>query len=111
MLLTAGQASDVEQAEALLGGLRPGAVVADKAYDSDALVRAVEARGATAVIPPKKNRTVLRSYDEHLYRQRSVVEQFVGRLKEFKRVATRYDKTATSFLAFVHVACIMDWLR
>ena len=71
----------------------------------------IEARSAEAVIPPKSNRKVQRGYDKHVYRQRSVVEQFIGRLKEFRRVATRYDKTARNYLGFVHLACIIDLLR
>ena len=109
--LTGGQAADVTQAEALLGDLTPGAVVADKAYDSDDLVASIERRGAKAVIPPKSNRVVQREYDVHVYKQRGLVEQFIGRLKEFRRVATRYEKTARNYLGFIHVACIMDLLR
>jgi len=109
--VTGGQAADITQAEALLDGLAPGAVVADKAYDSDELVAAVEGRGAEAVIPPRSNRRVERAYDAHLYRQRGLVERFIGRIKEFRRVATRYEKKAQNFLGFVHLACIMDLLR
>ena len=109
--MTPGQAADVTQAEGLLGDLRPGAVVADKAYDSDELVASIEACGAAAVIPPKSNRKVQREYDRHVYKQRSAVEQFIGRIKEFRRVATRYDKTARNYLGFVYLACIIDLLR
>ena len=86
-------------------------MIADKAFDSDALVRAVERRGAEAVIPPKKNRRVLRSYDKHLYKERKKVEWFINLLKQYRRVATRYEKTARNFLGFVHVASIMILLR
>ena len=99
------------QAEALIEGHEAGAVIADKAFDSDALVRAVERRGAEAVIPPKKNRRSPRDYDRHLYRERKKVEWFINLLKQYRRVATRYEKTARNFLGFVHVASIMILLR
>ena len=98
-------------AEELLDGYDPKAVLADKGYDSDALVDAVEAKGAVAVIPPKKNRVVKREYDRHLYRERNQVERFLNRIKQYRRVATRYDKTARNFLSFVYVASIMIMLR
>lgn len=99
------------QAEGLIERLEAGAVIADKAFDSDALVRAVERRGAEAVIPPKKNRKSPRAYDRHLYRERKKVEWFINLLKHNRRVATRYEKTARNFLGFVHVASIMILLR
>ena len=75
------------------------------------VVRAVERRGAEAVIPPKKNRKSPREYDRHLYRERKKVEWFINLLKQYRRVATRYEKTARNFLGFVHVAWIMILLR
>lgn len=99
------------QAETLIGGQDPGAVIADKAYDSDALVRSIEGGGAEAVIPPKKNRVVARDYDKHWYKERNKVERFVNLIKQYRRVATRYEKTARNFLAFVHVAAVMVLLR
>ena len=99
------------QAEALIEGHEAGAVIADKAFDSDALVRAVERRGAEAVIPPKKNRRCPRIYDKHLYKERKKVEWFINLLKQYRRVATRYEKTARNFLGFVHVASIRIPLR
>jgi putative transposase len=92
-------------------GQGPGAVISDKAYDSDALVRSIERGGAEAVIPPKKNRVVARDYDKHLYKERNKVERFVNLIKQYRRVATRYEKTARNFLAFVHVAAVMVLLR
>jgi transposase len=109
--LTAAQESDIAQAEELLADHRPTAVIADKGYDSDALVKRVESRGAEAVIPPRKNRVEQRSTDWHLYRGRSVVECFWSKAKQFRRVATRYEKKAQNFLAFVQVAAIMVLLR
>ena len=99
------------QAEGLIEGHVAGAVIADKAFDGDALVRAVERRGAEAVIPPKKNRKSPRAYDRHLYRERRKVEWVINLLRQYRRVATRYEKTARNFLGFVHVASIMILLR
>lgn len=99
------------QGEALIGERSPGAVIADKGYDSDAFVEAIESRGAEAVIPPKKNRVKQRVYDKHLYKERNLAERFINRIKRFRRVATRYEKTARNFLAFVRVASIMVLLR
>jgi putative transposase len=101
----------VGQAEAQLEGQEPGAVIADKAFDSDALVRSIERRGAQAVIPSKKNRVVARDYDKHLYKERNKVERLINLIKQYRRVATRYEKTALNFLAFVHVAAVMVLLR
>ena len=109
--LTPGQQADVTQAEVLLEGPTPEAVIADKAYDSDALVTKIEARPAVAVIPPRENRKQPRDYDRILYKVRNLVERFINRIKHFRRVATRYEKTARNFLAFVQVASIMVLLE
>ena len=82
------------------------AYILDEAYDSDAVVAAAKRQRAEAVIPSKKNRKVPRDYDEHLYKERMKVEWFIGLLKQYRRVATRYEKTARNFLGFVHLASI-----
>lgn len=109
--LSPGQDADITHAEALLGDHQPEAVLADKGYDSNAFVEAVEGRGAEAVIPPKKNRVEPREYDRHLDKQRAGVGQTVGLFKQCRRVATRYEKTARNFLGMVLLAAIMIWLR
>jgi transposase len=110
-VLTAGQAADVTQAEPLIQGHEADAVIADKAYDSNAVVDTAKRQGAEAVIPSKKNRKVPREYDQHLYKERRKVEWFINLLKQYRRVATRYEKTAVNFLGFIHVASIMVLLR
>ena len=110
-LLTGGQEADVTQAEPLMRGHQAGAFILDKAYDSDAVVSAAKRQGAEAVIPSKKDRKVSRDYDRHLYRERMKVEWFINLIKQYRRVATRYEKTARNFLGFVHVASIMVLLR
>jgi transposase len=110
-LLTAGQEADVTQAEPLIRGDKADAYILDKAYDSDAVVEAAQRQGGEAVIPSKKNRKIARDHDKHLYKERKKVEWFISLLKQYRRVATRYEKTARNFLGFVHVASIMILLR
>ena len=90
--LTPGQASDLSQAAPLLDEVEPEAFLADKAYDADALIEALEERGITPVIPPKANRLIQRETDFALYCERNLVERFFCKLKGFRAIATRYDK-------------------
>ena len=82
------------------------AVIADKGYDCKRVVAAAEALGAEAVIPTQKDRKEQRPIDSERYKDRNLVERFWARAKQFRRVATRYEKTARNYLAFVHVAAI-----
>jgi transposase len=107
LIATAGQVADVTQGAASVSGIKAEHVVADKGYDSAALVEVIEAGGATAVIPPRSNRKEPRAYDEHLYKERNLVERFLGKVKHCRRVATRYEKTARNYLAFWQLASIM----
>ena len=107
LIVTGGQVADVTQGEALIEGHEAGHVIADKGYDSDKLVEAIEAGGAEAVIPPRSNRKAPRDYDEHLYKERNLVERFLNKAKHCRRVATRYEKTARNYLAFWCLASIM----
>jgi transposase len=109
--LTPGQWADSPQAPALLAELQPLAVVADKAYDTNAIVEELTSQGIQVVIPPKANRVDQREYDKNLYADRNKIERFFNLLKNNRRIAARYDKTASSFLAFVHLACALIWLR
>jgi transposase len=104
--LTPGQAADVSEAESLLAGYEFDAAMGDKGYDSKKLVDYIKSRGAEAVIPPRSNLKDQREYDHHLYKERNLVERFLNRIKQFRRVATRYEKTARNFLAFVQVAAV-----
>ncbi len=103
-ILTPGQDSDHGQAQGLLGEDEPGAVIADKGYDSQAFVEFIQERKAEVVIPSRKNAKAPRSIDKNLYKDRNKVERFFNRIKHYRRIATRYDKTADSYLAFVYVA-------
>jgi transposase len=109
--LTGGEASDYTQALALLDGVKAKAVLADKGYDADYVVEAAEAMGAEVVIPPKSNRKEARYFDKDLYKERNSIERMFNKIKHFRRVATRYDKTASAYLAFVLVAGICLWLK
>jgi transposase len=104
--LSPGQDADITHAEAVIGDLTPGAVLADKGYDSDAFVESLQKRGIEVVIPPKKNRVAPRVYDKVLYKERNKAERGFNRLKQFRRVATRYEKRSRNFLAMVLVAAI-----
>jgi transposase len=109
--LTAGQWADSPQALDLLAEMDCQAVVADKAYDTNAIVQELTSQGIQVVIPPKANRVEQRAYDKNLYADRNKVERFFNLLKNNRRIATRYDKTASSFLGFIHLACALIWLR
>ena len=111
MSLTPGQASDISQAAPLLDEIEPEAFLADKAYDADALIDTLQSRGITPVIPSKANRVTPRETDFALYRERNLVERFFGKLKQFRAIATRYDKLANTFLAAVALVCVLFWLN
>lgn len=109
--LTSGERNDITEAENLIEGMQNvGAVVADKAYDANHLLECIEAMNSTAVIPPRANRKELRSYDKHVYKSRNLIERFFARLKQFRRIATRYDKLDTRFEAFISLAAAFIWL-
>lgn len=101
----------MKPANALIADLPASHVIADRAYDADHFIAAIKAAGATPVIPPRRHRKTQRRYDEALYTERNLVERFFAKLKEFRRVATRYDKLLTNFLGFVMLASICLWLK
>jgi transposase len=109
--VTAAQESDIAQAEDLLADHEPEVVIADRGYDKKALVEEIESRGAVAVIPTQKNRKEQRDVDGHLYRERNRCERFWSKAKQFRRVATRYEKKTANFLAFAWVAAVMVMLK
>jgi transposase len=106
IILTPGQDHDVTQGPALIANSDAEKMIADKAYDSDAFIEAIESKNAEAVIPPRSNRTEERSYDKEEYKKRNVVERFINVIKQCRRVATRYEKTARNFLGMVQLASI-----
>jgi len=111
LIVTAGQAGDVTQAPALLEGQVGEAVLADKAYDSNALRAIIAQIGAKAVIPSNRTRKIAIPHDALAYKQRNRIERCFNRLKHFRRFATRYDRRTIHFLGFAHLAATMIWLR
>ena len=111
LILTPGQAADVSQAKTLIEGVPFEVVIGDKGYDSQEVVAAVEDQGGEAVIPSRSNAAVPRETDWSRYKDRNLVERFWSKVKHYRRVATRFEKKAQNFLAFVHVASIMILLR
>lgn len=105
--MTAGQCNDITQASELIKGFSYQYVIGDKAYDSDAFIAEITSQDAIAVIPPRKNRKQTRTYDKELYKLRNIIERFFHRLKQFRRVATRYDKLAVRYLGFVYFTSIL----
>ena len=109
--LTGGQACDLDGAEVLLPQLESDILLADKGYDADERVLIPwQQAGKTAVIPPKASRKVQREYDKELYKARHLIENFFEKLKQYRAIATRYDKTARNFLAAVYLVAAAIWL-
>jgi transposase len=112
IVLSPGQTSDHAIAPTLLEALEPERdLIADRGYDARAIIDLVESRGGRAHIPTLRHRKVQRSVEPALYRQRNLIERFFNKLKHFRRIATRYDKTARNFLAAVLLAATRLWVR
>lgn len=110
--LTPGQAHDLQGADALLPGMKADTLLADKAFDADQrVIEPLLAAGKTAVIPSKSNRKNPRPFDREMYKARHLIENFYCRLKQFRAIATRYDKTARNYLAAIHLAAAIAWLN
>jgi transposase len=111
-LISPGEVHDVGRAEELLEGLEPRAIViADKGYDADRVRTHIRAQGAIPNIPNKANRKKRFRWTKAIYRERNHVERFFNKLKQFRRIATRYDKLGVNFFAFVKIASVRIWLR
>ena len=110
-LLAAGQSHDILAAPILLQGYTAEAVLADRAYDSNALIDQIQEQNCVPVIPCRSNRKIPRDYDEHLYKERHLVECFFNKIKHFRRIFSRFDKKASSFAGFLAYASFILWLR
>jgi transposase len=108
--LTEGQVHDITQAPALIAGFQVKQVIADRAYDSNAFIALLNAAGSEPVIPPVKNRLKPHFYDRHAYRERHLIECLFSRLKQFRRIATRYEKLARNFLSMLNLTIAYVWL-
>lgn len=111
LVITAGQVHDSRAAPQLIEAASSDAIIADKAYDSDALRASMTSRGVQVVIPCNRSRSTHIDYDLHLYKERHVVENFFMRIKRYRKIATRYAKSLTMFEGAVKLVAIVDWLR
>jgi transposase len=110
--LTGGQAHDLLGADHLLPAMSADTLIADKAFDADErVITPLTAAGKVAVIPPRAGRGTGRDFDRDLYKARHLIENFFAKLKQFRAIATRHDKTARNFLAAVHLAAAAIWLN
>ena len=110
-MLTAGQRHDITCAEALIDGYSSDYVIADTSYDSMAFIESITQRGTVPVIPPRANRRHSRVYDEHLYKERHLVECFINKIKQYRRIASRFDKLAVRYMGFLSFVASIIWLR
>jgi transposase len=111
-LLSPGQAHDLDGADEFLPKMQADTLLADKAYDADErVIEPLLAAGKNPVIPPKSNRKVERCFDKEMYKARHLMENFFCKLKQYRAIATRYDKTARNFLAGLHLAAAVIWLN
>jgi transposase len=110
-ILTGGEAHDITTAADLLADMQTDGVIADRAYDSNALRDLIAKAGAQAVIPSTRSRKIAIPHDALAYRLRNRIERFFNKLKHFRHIATRYDRRAIHFLASLHLASAMIWMR
>jgi transposase len=110
-ILTGGERHDITQAEPLIENLYADYVMADKGYDAQAFVLKLKKRDCEAIIASRSNHKVQRLIDEHLYQERHLIENQIGKLKHFRRVFSRFDKLAKKYLSFIHLASTVVWLR
>jgi transposase len=109
IVITQGTTADCTQASKLIEGITAEHLLADRGYDTNAIIEQAKMQGMKPVIPPKKNRIIQREYDEDLYKLRHLVENAFLHLKRWRRIATRYAKNTASFLAAVQIRCIALW--
>jgi transposase len=109
--LTAGQRHDITQAEALIADYEFERLIADTSYDADEFRQVLADKPAEAVIPSRKNRKAPRDYDHHLYKERHLVECFINKIKQYRRIFSRFDKLAQRYLGFLGLAGALIWLR
>lgn len=109
--LTAGNVNDIVPATDLISGLFGDKLLADKAYDANKLIELALQQQMEVVIPPTAQRLIQRDYDRHVYKERHLVECFFEKLKEFRRIATRYDKLAMTFKAAIMIVACLIWLQ
>ena len=110
-ILTGGERNDITQAQALVNDLVANYVIADKGYDAAPFVMKLKERNLEVIIPSRRNRKEQREIDTHLYKERHLIENQIGKLKHFRRVFSRFDKLAKNYLSFIYFASTVVWLR
>ena len=110
-ILTGGERNDITQAESLVEDLATDHVIADKGYDAEPFIMKLKERNSRVVIPSRGNRKEQREIDTHLYKERHLIENQIGKLKQFRRVFSRFDKLAKNYLSFIYFASTIVWLR
>jgi transposase len=110
-ILTGGERNDITQATQLIENFAADYVIADKGYDSEAFILKLKEQNSEAVIPSRSNHKVQREIDLHLYKERHLIENQIGKLKQFRRVFSRFDKLAKNYLSFIYFASTVVWLR
>lgn len=110
-ILTGGQRHDCTQADALIADYEFERLLADKSYDWDDFIKQLVALGIEVVIPPRASRTEQREYDKHWYKERHLIECFVNKIKQYRRIFSRFDKLAHRYLGFLSFAAALIWLR
>ena len=110
-ILTQGQASECEQANAMITGFQSDFVLADKGCDASELIETIQSTGAVAVIPPRKNRIESRAYDKIIYKERNFVERLFQKLKHYRSIATRYERLARNYMAMLSLVATVIWLE
>ena len=110
-MLTAGQRHDIVCGQGLIDGYNSAYVIADTSYDSMAFIESITDTGAVPVIPPRANRRDSRTYDVNLYKERHVVECFINKMKQYRRISARFDKLAVRYMGFLSVVATIIWLR
>lgn len=110
-ILTGGERNDITQAEGLTKNFSAEYVIADKGYDAEPFILKLKEQNVQAVIPSRRNHKVQRVIDTHLYKERHLIENQIGKLKHFRRVFSRFDKLAKNYLSFIYFASTVVWLR
>ena len=110
-ILTGGQRNDITQAEELIENFTSDYVIADKGYDAETFVLKLRERNSEVVIPSRVKNKVQRKIDQHVYKERHLIENQIGKLKQFRRVFSRFDKLAKNYLSFIYFASTVVWLR
>ena len=111
LILSPGQSSEMLQAQALIEGIRSDYVIADKGYDADGFIESIKRNGSIPVIPPRSHRKTPRHYDKHLYQERNLVERVFQKLKHYRRIATRYERLAVTYMAMLSLVSTVIWLN